>query len=139
MQRSIFLAKIIGPVLAVVGLALIFNASTYRILAEEFINSYALIYLSGVLALPIGLALVNTHNEWAADWRVVITIVGWLCLIGGTLRILIPQEGEVIGTAIVTQNWWPVLPGIVVLVLGLWLSYGGYWPKPARAKGKGKK
>jgi hypothetical protein len=139
MQRSIFLAKIIGPVLAIVGIALVFNADVYRILAEEFINSYALIYLSGVLALPIGLALVNTHNEWTADWRVVITIVGWLCLTGGALRILVPQEGEVIGTAITTMTWWPVLPGILVLVFGLWLSYAGYYQKPARTKGKGRK
>jgi hypothetical protein len=139
MQRSIFLAKLIGPVLAVVGVALVCNAGVYRILAAEFINSYALIYLSGIIALPVGLALVNTHNEWTADWRVIITIIGWLCLIGGAIRILVPQEGEVIGTAITTMTWWPMLPGIVVLLLGLWLSYAGYLQKPARTKGKGRK
>ena len=83
MQRSIFLAKLIGPLLMAIGLALIINADTFRLMAADFLKSYVLIYIAGLLALTAGLAIVNTHNEWTGDWRVVITILGWLCVIGG--------------------------------------------------------
>jgi hypothetical protein len=40
-------------------------------------------YLSGLLSLLAGLAIVNLHNTWRADWRVIITVLGWLMTIGG--------------------------------------------------------
>ena len=46
--------------------------------AKEFLKSRALIYLAGVLTLIPGLALVLVHNVWAVDWRVLITLFGWL-------------------------------------------------------------
>lgn len=134
MQRSIYLAKLVGPVLLTIGIALVFNAQTYRYMAEQFLVSYALIYLAGVIALVAGLALVNAHNLWTRDWRVVITILGWLSLIGGIVRILVPQEGAIVGTAIVAHNLWPVGPGIVMILLGAWLSYEGYLHHRARPR-----
>ncbi len=91
MATSIFLAKLIGPVLLVVGIGLFVNAKTYRKLADEFLRSPALIYLSGVLLMTAGLALVLTHNVWRADWPLLITILGWLGVIGGAVRIIVPQ------------------------------------------------
>jgi hypothetical protein len=126
MQRSIFLARLIGPVLITVGIALIFNSDTYRYMAEQFLVSYALIYVAGIIALFAGLAIVNTHNIWGWKWPVIITILGWMSVIGGIIRILIPQEGQIIGTAVVGANLWPGIPGLVMLFFGLWLFYEGY-------------
>ena len=71
MQTSVFLAKLIGPVFLAVGIGLITNAATYRKMADEFLASTALIYLSGLLTMTAGMAIVLTHNVWAADWRVL--------------------------------------------------------------------
>src|SRR5260221_1429261 len=101
MQRSIFLAKLIGPLLAAIGVALIFNADTFRTMAAEFLKSYSLIYLAGLLALTAGLAIVNTHNEWTGDWRGLITIPGSLCVIGGIISLAFPPPAEALPA---TQN-----------------------------------
>ncbi len=134
MQRSIFLARLIGPVLVTVGIALIFNSETYRYMAEQFLVSYALIYVAGVIALFSGLAIVNLHNFWHWKWPVIITVLGWLAVIGGVIRILIPNEGQILGTAIVGLNIWPGLPGLVMLFFGLWLFYEGYLAHKLRAR-----
>jgi len=138
MQRSIFLAKLIGPLLAAIGVAMIFNADTLRAMAQEFLKSYALIYLSGLLALTAGLAIVNTHNRWIADWRVAITIIGWLAVIGGIIRIVFPRTVEMVGGSMVTtvSNSWIVGEGIVLLAVGAWLSYAGYAPGNTKSKRK---
>ncbi len=138
MQRSIFLAKLIGPLLAAIGVAMIFNADTLRAMAQEFLKSYALIYLSGLLALTAGLAIVNTHNEWTADWRAAITLIGWLAVIGGVIRIVFPRTVEMIGGTMVTtvSNSWIVGEGIVLLALGAWLSYAAYAPRNTKSKRK---
>jgi len=138
MQRSIFLAKLIGPLLAAIGIALILNADSFRAMASEFIKSYSQIYIAGLLALTAGLAIVNTHNEWTGDWRVVITILGWLCVIGGVLRIVFPSFVGSIGASMLTStsNSWIIGEGVVFLALGAWLSFMGYGGKSAGSKRK---
>jgi hypothetical protein len=127
MQTSRYLAKLIGPVFVAIGIGMLVNAPHYRLMGEEFLHSYALIYLSGLLALPVGLAIVLAHNVWKSDWRVVITVLGWLAVIGGVIRIVAPQAVAVIGSAMFGSLLLPVIAGIVVLVIGGLLSFKGYW------------
>ena len=44
-----------------------------------------------------GMALVLTHNVWTADWPLLITLLGWLGVIGGAVRIIVPQGTQEIG------------------------------------------
>ena len=81
MPTSIFLARLIGPFALALGLALLVHGAGFRVLANEFLASPALVFLSGIVTLPAGLAIVLTHNVWTADWRVVITIVGRDCML----------------------------------------------------------
>ena len=126
MQRSIYLAKLIGPIMLVAGLGMLLNGAAYRAVVAQFLQSYALIYLSGVAGMLIGLALVHAHNEWRADWRVIITLLGWLSLIGGIFRTLVPQEVAAIGSGLFANAVTLMIAGFVVLVLGGVLSYFGY-------------
>ena len=137
MQTSRFLARLIGPFLVAIGAGLLVNTDAFAAMAEEFLKSHALIFISGLLTLTAGLAIVNTHNIWAADWRVIITIFGWLGVIGGALRIVFPQLVAQIGTAMLAQRGAVVGAWIVVLLLGLWLSYLGYLDQPACTNRKG--
>jgi hypothetical protein len=126
MQRSIYLAKLIGPIMLVVGLGMLLNGAAYRTIVAQFLQSYALIYLAGIAGMLIGLALVHAHNEWPSDWRVIITLLGWLSLIGGIFRTLVPQEVAAIGSGLFTNPTTLMIAGFVVLVLGGVLSYFGY-------------
>jgi hypothetical protein len=126
MQRSIFLARLIGPVFIVMGIGLLFNGPTYRTLADEFLRSYALIYLSGILTIVAGLALVNVHNVWDGSWRLIITVLGWLGVVGGAFRMMLPQEIAIIGGTALVEPGFLVVAGILVMVLGAVLAYVGY-------------
>src|ERR1700737_886045 len=91
MSTSVFIARLIGPVMLVIGLAVLANQSAFRDMAEEFLASRALIFLSGLLIMPVGLAIVLTHNIWAADGRVMITLFGWLNALGGAAPVFAPH------------------------------------------------
>jgi hypothetical protein len=138
MQRSVFLAKLIGPFLAVCGVALIFNADAFRAIGDEIVKSPALIYIAGILALVAGLAIVNTHNEWTADWRVAITLSGWLCVFVGIMRLVFLRVAEELAASAmaIVSNSWIIGEGIVILALGAWLSFKGYAPGDAHSKRK---
>ena len=132
MDTSRFLARLIGPLLITIGAGLLVNGDIYMTMAGQFLHSFALIYISGLIALTGGLAIINTHNVWTSDWRVIITILGWAATLGGVLRIVFPQWVEQVGTAMLTQQGAVTGAWIVLLLLGLWLSYVGYVEKPKR-------
>ena len=132
MQTSRFLARLMGPFLVAIGAGLLLNTDAFRLMAEEFLKSHALIFLSGLITLVAGLAIVNVHNVWSADWRVLITVFGWLGVIGGAFRIVSPQATAAAGSAMLAHTAWVVGAWVVVLGLGLWLSYAGYVENPSR-------
>jgi len=126
MGNSIFLARLIGPLLLAVGIGIFVNGAIYRMLADEFLRSRALIYLSGLLTMTAGLALILTHNVWRADWPVIITILGWLAAIGGAVRIIAPQGTERVGRQVLKHKHGLTIGGAVWLAVGAVLCFFGY-------------
>src|ERR1017187_8120362 len=119
MSTSIFLARLIGPVMLVIGLAVFATQRGFRDLAGEFMASRALLFLSGLIIMPVGLAIVLTHNIWVMDWRVVITIFGWLNVIGGAARLAAPAYVTQTGRAMLQRPYFIPFAAAIWIVLGL--------------------
>lgn len=100
MDRSLFLARLMGPTFVVIALGMLINLGMYESMIAEALHTGIVAYLSGLLSLIAGLAIVNLHNVWCADWRVIFTILGWLMAIGGIIRIVMPQVAVAIGSTI---------------------------------------
>jgi len=126
MDTSRFLARLIGPMLVVLGIGLLARPETLHAMATEFLSNRGLIFLSGLLTLLAGLAIVNTHNVWELRWPVLITILGWLGIIGGIARMLFPDTVVAVGNSMMAGGTSVAVGGVVDLALGLWLSYVGY-------------
>src|SRR5262249_32008659 len=131
MDRSFLLAKIIGPPFLAVGLGLLLNQKTYWEMIDEVIRhptpiGNMLIYLSGLLSMIAGLAVVITHPSWTADWRVILTIIGWLMLVGGILRVVLPDMILKLGSTIYGSPTTLLIVAIISLVLGGFLTFKGY-------------
>ena len=126
MQTSVFLAKLIGPVAFLMGLVVLLDPQRVRTLAREALQGEAIIFIAGLIALTVGLAIVNTHNVWSADWRVVITILGWLMVLGGIARIGFSRQVKAMGAAMLNRQWLLRLPGGLMVTLGFWLFWMGY-------------
>ncbi len=126
MQTSILIARLLGPVLAVAGLAGLMNPKAVQEMAREFLASRALIFIAGVLALVAGLAIVNAHNLWTAGWPVIITIFGWLAVLGGVLRMAFPALTKSIGEAMLGNQALLRVAGAAQLALGATLMFVGY-------------
>jgi hypothetical protein len=126
MQRSVYLAKLIGPVFSAIGIGLLLNGDIYRVIIGEGVNSPILIYITGIIILPTGIALVLAHNVWVGDWRLIITLLGWLSAIGGAIRIIYPQLAMNVGASVYSHAIAPLIAGIAMLILGFVLVYYGY-------------
>ena len=136
MERSRFIAKLIGPVCIAAGLGMLFNTAVFKSMFERGLHDHLLIYVAGAIALVSGLAIVNLHNRWQWDWTVIITIFGWLATIGGFVRIMAPQVVERLGEEALAHSNFFVVDGSVALLLGVLLSYFGYLEPPTLSHGR---
>jgi uncharacterized protein YjeT (DUF2065 family) len=126
MDTSIFLAQLLGPFFLVLGIGMAATPQAWRAMAEEFLDSRALIFLAGLFAFLPGLAIVLTHNVWVFDWRLIVTLLGWLGLAGGAFRLLFPMEVRAIGKHMLQKTEWLRAGGVAVAVLGAVLAYFGF-------------
>ena len=127
MQTSLFLAKLTGPVLLAGALGLFLNAPRFSAMAEELSRSRALVFLSGLMVMSAGVAIVLVHNIWTADWPAAITVFGWLMTIGGFVRIAFPQLAEKKGRAMLANPSSLKLGGAVWLIFGAVFTFFGYF------------
>lgn len=82
------------------------------------------VYLSGVLMLVAGLAIVRVHNRWARDWTILVTLAGWFAGTLGLFRMFAAGTYQE-GAASTPTPVFMVLEGILLLC-GLVLTFKGY-------------
>lgn len=126
MQPAVFIARLIGPALVAVGVGVLLNEATYAAVVTEAEHSPTIIYFSGQLSLVSGLAILNVHRTWTADWRVIVTVLGWLSAIGGGIRIVLPQFTAALLATVYSVSASLTVMAVVALVLGGYLSFEGY-------------
>lgn len=124
---SFTLARLIGPLLLLIVLAVALDRTRLTVAAREHLASPALIQLTAVIALVAGLAMVNSHNLWIADWRVLVTLMSWFVLINGAVRLVLPRLVQRQGNAVMNRVW-PMWLGVgVALLVGAVLTWQGYF------------
>jgi len=126
MEKSLTIARLVGPVLAAVGIGMLANQATYREMATQFLAGLPFIYFSGVLMLLAGLAILNVHNDWTPDWRSTVTAIGWVLTCVGTFRIIAPQFANFVATSIIGNAGFFTGLGIFLVVVGGFVTFKGY-------------
>jgi uncharacterized membrane protein HdeD (DUF308 family) len=130
MERSRFIAKLIGPICIAGGAGMLFNTAVFKAMFERGLHDHLLIYIAGVIALTSGLAILALHNTWQCNWTVLITLFGWLAIIGGIVRMVAPQFIEQLGERIIANANFFVIDGWIAVLLGVLLSYFAYFDPP---------
>lgn len=123
MELSLFLAKLMGLYLVLVSLAFWLNRRVVAKLIAELSGNVSLTIFSGAMLVILGLAVVLKHNVWVADWRVIVTILGWITLLKGLLRTFAPEK--VPKLAVKSESALTVI-FLIALALGAYLTYIGF-------------
>jgi len=126
MPASIFIAKLLGPLFIVAGIALLSKMEMFREILRDFIGSPALVYIAGFFGLLGGLALVLTHNIWMRDWRVIVTLIGWATIVRALVTVFQPQWIVAAGRELLKHSRFFFAAAAMNLIIGLVLSYFGY-------------
>lgn len=131
MSTSKTIAALLGPTLVATAAMVLVNLETMSSIIEELANSPMLIILAGYGAFAPGLAIVYFHNRWTGGWPICVTLVGWLSLIVGLLRMVFPFQAAALAATIgpAANGVLPIIAiifAIIFLALGGFLTFKGY-------------
>ena len=119
MANSKHIAKLLGPFLIAMTISEMMNPHIWDNVAVTQI------YLAGSLWLPGGFTIIRTHNHWSLNWSVLITIIGWIAILGGLSRMFFPLLSQRSA-----QNTSVVLGlQFILLTIGVILTCKSFWSK----------
>ena len=126
MAYSKLIARLVRPVLAAIGIAMLVNHTRFSAIIGQLAHDPGLTFLSGILSLLGGIAIVRVHNVWTGGWQVILTVLGWLAIVGGLVRIWLPHIAATIAATFAGSSSALLVGGLVVLVLGAFLTYASF-------------
>lgn len=132
MQTSHLIARIAGPVMAVIGIGALINGAAYNDISRQLLGNSALVALSGILGLTAGLAILNAHPRWTADWRSLVTALGWVLTVMGVFRVFAPDLVRFIGAT--SNPRFVTVLAILFLGVGSVLTFKGYVAEQPRSQ-----
>lgn len=121
METSFFLAQIMGIVLVTVGFAVLVNRKNMKKVVEGLMADSALMYVTGLFILILGLLVVMNHNIWQGGWQTLVTALGWLTLLKGVVCLVFPEWVK--ARKNMCTPGWLLFSGIVCLAIGVYLLY----------------
>lgn len=126
MTTSKTIAALLGPTRVASAISLLANIGTAPMIVGELSQSPALVLIAGYAAFVPGLAIIYFHNIWTGGWPVLMTVMGWLSLVVGFLRMVFPTQLAAFATNIAPSaaGAFPVIA--VILLIGGFLSYKAY-------------
>lgn len=92
METSILIAKLAFVAYLASGVALLNGSFNLKKVYLEMEKSQMFMTLMGIFVLVLGTLITTYHNLWVKDWRVLITIIGWILLAEGFCYIVLPKK-----------------------------------------------
>jgi uncharacterized protein YjeT (DUF2065 family) len=112
-----------------VGVGMLISPGFYKKLFTDFCENAAVMYLGGVSALAIGyVILAHRGIRCTQDWSMILSLIGWIALIKGILILVQPKMMIALTKAMLKENLLKI-EAVVIIILGLALSFLGFCPK----------
>lgn len=124
MEAPFYIAKIIGPILFVMGIFSFTHQKLIHEVIKSLENNPALLTFGGVFNLLMGMTITTFYNLWGFDWTILVTLLGWTFVLRGLLITFFRKDFiHFINLRATKLQIWGAIP----LAWGALLSYFGYF------------
>jgi len=134
--RTIFLAKLLGLVLAAVSLSVLIQGQRMAGLLDRFMHDQPLVLVSSIFTVACGVAILLVHNHFSGGaLPVIVTLLGWLLTIKGLLLLLLPSDVQINLISAEQFGRFIYLYGAIDLAIGAYLTVAAFSAhRPARTR-----
>lgn len=124
MSLSIFFARLFGLYFLIFAADLLLRRRELEGAVKNFASSAGLLLFSGSVSLLLGLTIVILHPIYEMSWRVVVTLLGYLLILRGVLRLAFPTRIRNKLVSVFHRGYWVIF--LFLLVVGIYLTYYGF-------------
>lgn len=118
MEIAVFLARFWGSLFIILGGMSIGSGFLGKVIG--YTEEKTITISTGYITFLLGLATVVAHNVWVPDWRIAITLLGWVTLFKGIEKIGFPDRIHKRAQMFKKrQTLW----GGVILLIGVWFFW----------------
>lgn len=122
-----FLGRLIGLYYILVSLAMAVHKQATLETVTALVHSPPLLFLAGIIAIGIGLAMTLGHNVWSGGTLpVVVTLIGWVALVKGAIILFLSPEaaaGFFLGRLHYEEFFY--VYAAITFLLGVYLIFAG--------------
>jgi hypothetical protein len=119
-----------GVVLMVFGASFLVNGTHWGVSLKRMMAEFSLALPFFLVLLICGVLMVKGHDLWVADWRIVVTITGWMTLLKSVAVLLAPRllsaysawSEIALATAVRAGGFLWLLAGVVVTYFSLFMG-----------------
>lgn len=125
MLQTVFLSKVLGIFLVVLGTAIIVRRHYFLPIFASYVRERLTRTVASLIELLIGLFLA-LNNDWSPLPAALITLIGWMVVAEGLAYLLLPDEYvEKIIRTFNTASWY-IAGGLLAIVAGGYLAAYGF-------------
>ncbi|HEY2476655.1 MAG TPA: hypothetical protein VGI19_17880 [Candidatus Cybelea sp.] len=126
-----YLAKLLGLwAVVAVGAMLATRDATIAVIGALFADP-ALMWITGIFMLLVGLAILLVHNRWSGGAvPAIVTLIAWLVLIKGLLFVWLPPLLQTSFYQALHFDRYFYAYLVLPLAFGLYLIYAGFKERP---------
>lgn len=129
--RTRTLARIVGPYMLVIAATLLTRQSVFNDMLPTFMANPGLVLSTGAFTLIAGLTMLTAHHHWSSPAAIAVTLTGFAAALKGAWLMIAPEWGAATTQVMVDAPWSLTAAAVFELVLGVWLTFVGWFAKPA--------
>lgn len=123
-MSSHFFAKFLGIYLLIIAIVWLTRKSAFEKGVRDVISSDGMFALTGAIHIIVGLVIVLLHSVWSLDWKGLITLIGYISIIQGIIRLIFPTQARRAILQSMDNGYWVWIA--IAGTLGVMLTYNGF-------------
>ena len=122
MENAMAIAYVAAPMYLIMGLSVMLYAKQWQKIMNNWSKDHLQIFPLMFLYPILGMIVIGMHNVWEWNWRVVVTIVGYLSLLKGIMNLFYPEWARYFAEMYRDKTAYTITGGVTIF-LGLYLLY----------------
>jgi hypothetical protein len=126
MAFTSFFASFLGLLFLIMSWSILLNHMRYHKVVRDMLKHEGIVFCLAFLGLTIGLMMVILHSVWGGFVVTLVSVLGWIIFLKSVFVLLLPELAEHISRWFEKKDWF-MISGAVYMVLGLYLTYVGFF------------
>lgn len=134
--RTRAFARVIGPYMAIFTTIIAIRLPTATGIIDNLFADPAIVWTLGAVMVGGGLVIIGGHRNWRGPAAIVISLFGWFVLLRGVGLVATTSAVQDIAESATLDPTSLTLARVffgLLALIGAWLTYVGWYPKPVKA------